>query len=1667
MRVNAYLYKNGSFETHDDIAYNKGLRYSLVLGFGNKELLNKADVYQQIASKFKGAQIALCSTAGEIFDAKLYDDTISITAIQFENTPIKTAQVNIQQYANSYEAGIALVKQLEGKDLKHIFLLSDGGLVNGSELVLGVESARLENVNVTGGLAGDGDRFQSTLVGLNMQPAIGNIVAIGFYGSAINITNGSNGGWETFGLEQTITKSKSNVLYEIDNKNALDLYKMYLGKFAKDLPGSALLFPLSVNLPGSCDTVVRTILSIDTENQSMIFAGDVPEGSKVRFMKANFDNLIEAASLAAKESVGETHSDNTKLSVLISCVGRKLILKDRVDEELEAVKEALGKHSITTGFYSYGEIAPCNSQTCCELHNQTMTVTTFEEDTVVLHKLLQKQINKHLDDDIRNHPAVTSLLHAINGSYQSFEQDKDFLHHAFDISEKGYQEVHSNLLNEFKLKKLSIEKLKEGLDNMNPQELFEANNDDDGLFSVIDYVNSEISKRKTSEASLSRTNELLTTLLSNLHSGILIENEDRKILFANELFCEQFDIPASPAQLIGADCAESAEQNKHHFKKPEEFVSRINALLSKREKAANMEFEMQNGKILSLDYIPVYIQNEYKGHLWEYTDVTERKNSENALINLNNLKENILNGTNLSLVYVDKSGMIKSFNRGSEEMLEYSADEVVNQKNIMSFFSNEEIEARSKKLSYDMKMSVPATFETLVAKAKNGVVDTNEWTYFGKDHKKQFVVLSVSHIKDSNTDQEGYLFIARNITEQIETKLALHESEARYKEIVEKSTDIIFKTNESGHFVFVNPVAERITGYSKEEFLSFRFTDIIRDDYKVKTEKFYARQIRKNIPSTYFEFPIFDKSGKEVWIGQSVQLSWKDEEQFELIALAIDITRQKKAERDIIQSNQRLELFQTLINHTYDAIEVSREDGQLLYVNNEAANRFGIDVNRLDEYTVSDLDPMFQDEVRWKRNLEELKNTDFITLESENINQKTAEVFPVEVTMRYIKINNTGYVIANSRNISTRKKIEQLLKSQEQKYRNIIANMNLGLLEVDLDDNIRFANQSFTHMSGYDLFDLIGKKAASLFTSPESQDLVKYKNSLRKDGISDIYELKVSTKQGELKWWLISGAPLYNESGQLIGTIGIHLDITAQKKLEEDLEKAKTKAEEGSKAKESFIANMSHEIRTPLNAITGMIRELGKEKLNSKQKAYVQNSENASKHLLSVINNILDISKIEAGELNIENEHFILSESLNKVITMLKPRAEEKGILLKLAIQPAVHDAVMGDALRVEQILINLLGNAIKFTTSGFVQLSCKVLKSIANGQQIELKVTDTGVGMEATYLNRIFSKFSQEDKSTSRKYGGTGLGMAITYQLVQLMHGEILVDSVKNKGSEFSVILDFNRSNKEVEVSEAVEVSNEHLQDLSILLVEDNEMNRLVAQNTLKYYGCKITEAVNGLEAIKMLRKKSFDIILMDIQMPEMNGIEATKMIRTQLNIKTPIIALTANAFKTELEECKAAGMEAYVTKPFDEANLVKTILNYTKAQANVQAFQIQNNNDIKTEMLYNLKRLNELSRGDASLLNKIIQLFLDQTSSTLQMMGTKLKEKDFDEVSRLAHKIKPNLLNVGIDSLKDDIDALEFINKTEANFNDIENHYVKVEKTLDQVFKSLQLKFPNKHLN
>ncbi len=352
---------------------------NLVMAFGSPCVITDPEIFVYLKNEFPNADIVTSSTAGEIMDDSVFDDTIVVTAIEFEKSASKCVQTNISKHTNSFEMGCFLMDQLASDDLNAVFIVSDGTFTNGSELVDGFNQKNSKLIPITGGLAGDADRFEKTFTGLNSIPSQGNVIAIGFYGENLLIGHGSLGGWDEFGHERIITKAEKNVLFEIDHKNALDLYKEYLGPYVSELPASALLFPLSIMISGSEKSLVRTILSIDEENKTMTFAGNLPIGSKVRLMKANFEKLIISSSIAAKNSFLSLDNQKPDLAILVSCVGRKLVLQERTEEEVEAAKRVLGEQTTITGFYSYGEISPFDRSTRCELHNQTMNITTITE----------------------------------------------------------------------------------------------------------------------------------------------------------------------------------------------------------------------------------------------------------------------------------------------------------------------------------------------------------------------------------------------------------------------------------------------------------------------------------------------------------------------------------------------------------------------------------------------------------------------------------------------------------------------------------------------------------------------------------------------------------------------------------------------------------------------------------------------------------------------------------------------------------------------------------------------------------------------------------------------------------------------------------------------------------------------------------------------------------------------------------------------------------------------------------------------------------------------------------------------------------------------------------------------------------------------------------------
>jgi len=350
----------------------------LVLVFGAMEVFNHKTALEELRAANPAAIIVGCSTAGEIAGPHVLDDSLVATAIQFEHTSVRCAHVQLAEGESSCAAGARLAALLRPVGLKHVLVFSDGLAVNGSELAAGISAGLPPEVAVTGGLSGDGTRFSNTLVIPNAAPSHRCIVALGFYGERIHVGYASMGGWSPFGPERVVTRARGNILYSLDGQPALELYKKYLGEYAAQLPASGLLFPLSVRISDALMPVVRTILAINESENSLTFAGDVPEGAVVRLMKSNAEQLVAGAHDAAIAAMNGWRRA-PDLAILISCVGRKLVLKQRTEDEVEAVQEVLGASTVLTGFYSYGEVCPFQQGGRTQLHNQTMTITILSE----------------------------------------------------------------------------------------------------------------------------------------------------------------------------------------------------------------------------------------------------------------------------------------------------------------------------------------------------------------------------------------------------------------------------------------------------------------------------------------------------------------------------------------------------------------------------------------------------------------------------------------------------------------------------------------------------------------------------------------------------------------------------------------------------------------------------------------------------------------------------------------------------------------------------------------------------------------------------------------------------------------------------------------------------------------------------------------------------------------------------------------------------------------------------------------------------------------------------------------------------------------------------------------------------------------------------------------
>ncbi len=718
--------------------------------------------------------------------------------------------------------------------------------------------------------------------------------------------------------------------------------------------------------------------------------------------------------------------------------------------------------------------------------------------------------------------------------------------------------------------------------------------------------------------------------------------------------------------------------------------------------------------------------------------------------------------------------------------------------------------------------------------------------------------------------------------------------------------------------------------------------------------------------------------------------------------------------------------------------EKEKRAAELIIANKELAFQSVLKENRatekeklVEELIVANKELAFQNEEKVNRAAELFIANKELAFQNGEKEKRAAELVIAGIELDFQNKEKEKKELAN-------KELEALnytIKLASQYSLSLIEASRDPLFAISREGKITDLNNASAKITDVPRDKLLGTNFIDYFTEPEKAR-EGYQEVFDKGFVADF---PLTLMDGKLTPALFNGSVYRDDRGNVLGAVVVARIITEQKRFEKELtearvfaelaaaiaEDAKAKAESATqiavdavKAKQQFLSNMSHEIRTPMNAIIGFTKVVLKTDLSAKQKEYLMAIKMSGDALIVLINDILDLAKVDAGKMTFEQSPFKLASSISAMLHLFEAKIQEKNLELVKEYDSSIPNVLLGDAVRLHQIILNLVSNAVKFTQTGKIGIRVQLLNEDKEKATIGFSVSDTGIGISENKMEKIFENFQQASSSTSRLFGGTGLGLAIVKQLVESQGGTIRVESKVNEGSVFSFNLNFfkTKANADPE-SEIVELDTE-IQNLRVLVVEDIALNQLLMKTLLDDFGFECDIAGNGKIAIEKLMAKTYDIILMDLQMPEMNGFEATDYIRNTMNSKIPIIALTADVTTVDLAKCKAVGMNDYIAKPIDEKLLYTKMVEWVKKPLAPKTNGQDENHTVesKTESCIDLSFLLRRNKSNPILMMEMISLYLEQTPSLINAMKQSLHVKDWEGLYTAVHKIIPSFAVMGM---------------------------------------------------
>lgn len=1017
----------------------------------------------------------------------------------------------------------------------------------------------------------------------------------------------------------------------------------------------------------------------------------------------------------------------------------------------------------------------------------------------------------------------------------------------------------------------------------------------------------DITDRKNAERKILHDELLLRATLESTGEGILVVDANGKVTHANKRFQQMWDIPD--------EIFKYRDDNKllnfilDQLINPDKFLSKVKQLYGSKNHASDVLY-FKDGRIFDRFSSPLTLNNEITGRVWNFRDITERQKAELA-IKASEEKYRALfdNAADPIFIFEKETNYFIDCNQTTIDRYGYSKEEL------------------RKMTPHDLHS--PEDFEKVDKNIKNNQT-APYYNHISKSGEVFQVEIHTSSVEYGNRD--CWLSSVRDISARKRAERALYESEQRYRTVIDSTTNGLCIVDANEKINFVNQGFADMVGYSRQKLLGKKFEDLIKlsEVEKVRQEI----TIRKLGKRSNYELALMHKDGSEISVLVSAApLSETDGMYLGSMGLFTDITERKRTLEALRESEQR---YRAVVETASSGIGISDGDENLLFVNSGLAKMLGYTVDELNGKNITEI----CDQAEYKKCFAETqkrKKGMHTNYESVLLHKNGSRVdVLISASPLYDSQNKFTSSLAIVTDISDRKKMEEIINHERKLLHLLMDNLPDGIYFKDNKCCFTRVNKAQAKSLGLENpEDAIGKHDRDFFTSDFAGNASSDEIDIIKTGKPMINKVEhLHRPDGWRLWVSASKVPIKDDNGQVIGIVGVSRDVTQLKEIQLELEMknkeldvALLKAESATQAKSDFLANMSHEIRTPLNAIIGMTGLMLDTEMTADQLEFAETIRSGGDALLGVINDILDFSKIEAGKIELENIPFDLRDCIEESLDLQANRAMQKGLDLAYFIEPDTPGFIIGDVTRIRQVLTNLLSNAVKFTEKGEVVVSVNS-KQIENDKyNLTFSVKDTGIGIPKDRIAKLFKSFSQVDSSTTRKYGGSGLGLVISKKLSEMMGGDMWLDSEAGKGTTFY----FSINAKATEVptkTNKMDIIPE-LNGKKILIVDDNETNRRILSLQTKTYGMISTTVDSPLKALELIKEnKRYDVAILDMQMPGMDGVQLAKEIRKYQPVeKLPMVMLTSIGMKEKDEVLKEAKFFTFMTKPIKHSQLYNVL--------------------------------------------------------------------------------------------------------------------------------------------